>query len=269
VIAAAGVKERPLLFHKKGGIQMTIPVIELNGLSKTYKNGRGVDNISLQVQRGEVYGFFGPNGAGKTTVMKILAGLCKADKGSAKLFGYDVTTHYTQAMRKTGVLIETAEAFDYMSGYGNLQLASRYYPELPKSRIDEVLELVGLSRYKKEKVAGYSLGMKQRLGLAAAMLSEPELLVLDEPTNGLDIEGMVEMRELMVSLARDHGMTFFLSSHLIQEMELMCSRIGILYEGRLVREGLLTELVDGVNIPSLEQLFISSVKEERGKLAHV
>jgi ABC-2 type transport system ATP-binding protein len=247
---------------------MSEPIIQLSGLSKTYKNGRGVDSITLEVRRGDVYGFFGPNGAGKTTVMKILVGLCRADSGSARLFGFDVKTHFTQAMQKTGVLIETAEAFEYMSGYANLVLASRFYPELGKTRIDEVLEQVGLLRYKHEKVAGYSLGMKQRLGLAAALLSKPELLILDEPTNGLDIEGMVEMRELMVSLAREQGMTFFLSSHMIQEMELMCSRIGILVEGRLVCEGPLSELVDGIHVTSLEQLFLSSVKLERGRVAH-
>ncbi|NHN30866.1 ABC transporter ATP-binding protein [Paenibacillus agricola] len=248
---------------------MSEPIIQLDSLSKTYKNGRGVHNISLEVRRGEVYGFFGPNGAGKTTVMKMLVGLSQADTGSARLFGYDVITHFTQAMQKTGVLIETAEAFEYMSGSANLALAARFYPELGKGRIDEVLELVGLLPYKQEKVAGYSLGMKQRLGLAAALLSKPELLILDEPTNGLDIEGMVDMRELMVSLAREQGMTFFISSHMIQEMELMCSRIGIIVEGRLVREGALNELVDGVHVASLEQLFMASVKQERGKAAHV
>jgi ABC-2 type transport system ATP-binding protein len=149
-----------------------------------------------------------------------------------------------------------------------LLLAVRFYPELGKTRIDEVLELVGLLRYKHEKVAGYSLGMKQRLGIAAALLSRPGLLILDEPTNGLDIEGMVDMRELMVSLAREQGLTIFLSSHMIQEMEMMCSRIGIVVEGRLVREGLLSELVDGIHVTSLEQLFISSVKQERGKALH-
>jgi ABC-2 type transport system ATP-binding protein len=251
------------------GIAMPEPIIQLEGLTKLYKNNRGVSNITLEVMRGEVYGFFGPNGAGKTTLMKIMVGLCQADRGSARLFGYDSKTHFTQAMQKTGVLIETAEAFEYMSGYANLQLAARFYPELAKTRIDEALELVGLLQYKREKVAGYSLGMKQRLGLAAALLSKPELLILDEPTNGLDIEGMVEMRELMVGLAREQGMTFFLSSHMIQEMELMCSRIGIVVDGRLVREGKLSELVDGIHVASLEQLFISSVKQEREKGAIV
>lgn len=247
---------------------MSEPIIQLNGISKTFKNGRGIEQITLEVNKGDVYGFFGPNGAGKTTVMKILVGLSRADRGSARLFGYDVSTHFAQAMQKTGALIETAEAFEYMTGYANLVLASRFYPELGKTRIDEVLELVGLQKYKREKVSGYSLGMKQRLGLAAALLSKPELLILDEPTNGLDIEGMVEMRELMVGLAREQGMTFFLSSHMIQEMELMCSRIGILVEGKLVCEGALSELVDGVHVTSLEQLFISSVRQERGKVAH-
>ncbi|MDF2964533.1 MAG: ATP-binding cassette protein [Paenibacillus sp.] len=242
---------------------MQEPIIQINGLSKKYSNSRGVENISLEVMRGQVYGFFGPNGAGKTTVMKIMTGLCRADQGTARLFGYDITAHFTQAMQKTGVLIETAEAFDYMSGYKNLLLASRFYPELVMSRIDEVLELVGLAEYKHEKVAGYSLGMKQRLGIAAALLSGPELLILDEPTNGLDIEGMVEMREMLAALARGKGITIFLSSHMIQEMELLCTNIGIVYEGRIIQEGLISDLIDRESHGSLEQLFLSSIQEER------
>jgi ABC-2 type transport system ATP-binding protein len=131
------------------------------------------------------------------------------------------------------------------------------------------LELVGLAKFKHEKVTGYSLGMKQRLGIAAALLSAPELLILDEPTNGLDIEGMVEVRKLMARLADEQGMTIFLSSHLIQEMEMLCTRIGIVYEGRLIQEGELSELVDGQAHASLEQLFLTSIQSERERLSHV
>lgn len=243
-------------------------VLELNGLTKIYANRRGVENITLQVQRGDIYGFFGPNGAGKTTVMKIIAGLCRADRGQVRLFGQDASADFVKAMSRVGVLIETADAYDYMSGYKNLELAARFYPQLPRKRIDEVLELVGLAAFKHERVSQYSLGMKQRLGVAAAILSEPELLILDEPTNGLDIEGMVEMRELIARLAREQHITFFLSSHLITEMEQLCSRIGILYNGRLVREDFVADIVRGANPMTLENYFMEQVREERRAEVH-
>lgn len=242
-------------------------IVEIERLTKLFRNQRGIHDISLNVRKGDIYGFFGPNGAGKTTVMKIMAGLSRADKGNVRLFGYDVSTHYEQAMAKVGVLIETAEAYNYMSGRKNLELAARMYPGLPSKRVEEVLELVGLRSYQHEKVGHYSLGMKQRLGLAAAILSKPELLILDEPTNGLDIEGMVQVREIILQLARQEQITFFLSSHLIQEMELMCNRIGILYDGKLIREGLQSELLEG-RFATLEELFLHEVKEERRAISH-
>ncbi|XID92622.1 ABC transporter ATP-binding protein [Paenibacillaceae bacterium WGS1546] len=241
-------------------------IVEIEGLTKTYRNRRGIREIGLTVRKGDVYGLFGPNGAGKTTVMKIMTGLSRADRGTVRLFGHDVAEHYERAMAKVGVLIETAEAYVYLSGRKNLELAARLYPDLPAARVDEVLELVGLGGAKHEKVGHYSLGMKQRLGLAAAMLSKPELLVLDEPTNGLDIEGAAHIREAILRLAREEGTTFFLSSHLVHEMELLCSRIGILYDGRLIREGSKTELMDG-RFDTLEELFLHEVREER-RAAH-
>ncbi|TJY42211.1 ATP-binding cassette domain-containing protein [Cohnella pontilimi] len=242
-------------------------VLDIQGLSKTYKNNRGIDNITLQVRRGDVYGFFGPNGAGKTTVMKIVTGLVKADRGSVRVFGYDVNEHYEEAMKDVGVLIEKAEAFEYMSGRKNLELAARLYPHLPNTRVDEVLDLVGLSANKKEKVGHYSLGMKQRLGIASAILSKPQLLILDEPTNGLDIEGMVEIRELIRRLAVEEQITFFVSSHLITEMEMICNRIGIIHNGRLIREGDIGELLQESG-QSLETYFVQQIRAEREAANH-
>jgi ABC-2 type transport system ATP-binding protein len=216
-------------------------VVEINNVTKVFNNLRGIHSVNMTVQRGDIYGFFGPNGAGKTTVMKIMTGLSQAQQGEVKLFGFDVKTQYEQAMAKVGVLIETAEAYTYMSGRRNLEQAARLYLGVSKQRIDEVLEIVGLTPFQHEKVGGYSLGMKQRLGLAAAMLSKPELLILDEPTNGLDIEGMVQIREIILKLAREERITFLISSHLIHEMELMCNRIGIIHQGKLVREGLVSD----------------------------
>jgi len=237
------------------------PVVEIRQLTKKYNNARGVHDVNMTVQQGDIYGFFGPNGAGKTTVMKIITGLSKAQHGEAKLFGYDINAQYEQAMAKVGVLIETAEAYTYMSGRRNLELAARFYHGIGRGRIDEVLELVGLTPYQHEKAAGYSLGMKQRLGLALALLAKPELLILDEPTNGLDIEGMVQMREIIMRLAHEEHITFLISSHLIHEMELMCNRIGILHQGRLVREALVSQLVQGGL--TLEQAYLQEIEGVR------
>ncbi|ULL18608.1 ABC transporter ATP-binding protein [Paenibacillus sp. H1-7] len=242
-------------------------VLEAEGLTKKYANGRGVTDIHLQVRRGDIYGFFGPNGAGKTTVMKMMVNLCRSDRGTVRMFGLDTASHYVQAMKRVGVLIERPEAYDYFSGFANLRMSLRYYPDLKASRIDEVLELVGLAPYKNEKVGGYSLGMKQRLGIASAILSKPELLILDEPTNGLDIEGMVDIRELMVKLAKEENITLFVSSHLIHEMELMCNRVGILYDGKLIREGYMEDLLAGPH-RTLEDYFVAQVREERGAALH-
>ncbi|MDD9266714.1 ABC transporter ATP-binding protein [Paenibacillus sp. GCM10023248] len=242
------------------------PVVEIMNLTKVYNNQRGIHDVHMTVQQGDIYGFFGPNGAGKTTVMKIMTGLVRAQQGTVKLFGYDVSAQYEQAMAKVGVLIETAEAYTYMSGRRNLELAARFYPGVSKRRIDEVLDIVGLTPYQQEKVAGYSLGMKQRLGLAAAMLSKPELLILDEPTNGLDIEGMVHIREIIMRLAQEERITFLISSHLIHEMELMCNRMGIIHQGRLVREGLVSEIALGS--ASLEEAYLREIQEVRRAVAH-
>jgi ABC-2 type transport system ATP-binding protein len=165
-------------------------------------------------------------------------------------------------------LIETADAYTYMSGYQNLVLASRFYPNLPRKRIDEVLELVGLAAFAKEKVANYSLGMKQRLGLASALLSSPELVILDEPTNGLDIEGMVDVRETIARLAKEQGITFFISSHLIREMELMCSRIGIVHQGKFINEASISEVLQG-SYESLETYYLDQISQERMSVQYV
>lgn len=240
-------------------------VLEVKGLSKIYKNGRGVRNISFDVEKGDVFGFLGPNGAGKTTVMKVITGLSAAQQGEVKIFGINIKDQFAKAMAKVGCLIETADAYEYMSAYKNLELAARFYPGLKKARIEEVLEDVGLSRFQNEKVGGFSLGMKQRLGLALAILSQPEFVILDEPVNGLDIEGMVDIRNTIINLAREKQTTFFISSHLIHEIELVCNRIGIIIDGELVNEGKVTELLtDKYN--SLEDYYIGQLRKGRGEV---
>lgn len=238
--------------------------LEVNDLTKIYNNKRGIKNISLEINQGDIYGLLGPNGAGKTTLMKIITGLSRADRGQVKIFGFNVADQFEQAMARVGCIIETAEAYEYMSGRKNLELAAGFYPHLNKTRIDEVLEMVGLAEYQSEKVENYSLGMKQRLALASAILARPELVVLDEPANGLDIEGMVQIRNMITDLAREHRVTFFISSHLAHEIELMCNRVGIINHGKLIREGIVSELL--ADYSSLEEFFIQQTKTIGGNL---
>lgn len=243
-----------------------IKVLEVKDVTKLYKKDRGVQNVSFDIFKGDVFGFLGPNGAGKTTVMKTITGLIKPDNGQIKIFGFDIQENFEKAMMKVGAVIETADSYEYMSAYKNLKLASRFYPDVKPDRIDEVLEIVDLAKYKHEKAGQFSLGMKQRLGLAAALISNPEFMILDEPTNGLDIEGVVEIRNIVKRLAMEQGITFFISSHVIHEIELICSKIGIIYNGRLISEVALEE-VKAKNL-NLEDYFLSCVKESRGETAN-
>ncbi|MBW7477354.1 ABC transporter ATP-binding protein [Paenibacillus oenotherae] len=236
-------------------------------ISKTYKNGRGVRDVSLSVNKGEIFGLFGPNGSGKTTLLKIMTGLCTADEGAIHIFGHSISEQFEGAMAKVGCVIETADAYEYMSGYANLKLASRFYNDLPSGRIEEVLELVGLKAYGHEKVSGYSLGMKQRLALAAALISNPKLIILDEPTNGLDIEGIISVRNVILHLAEHQGMTFIISSHMMSEMELICTRIGILFGGQLIGQGEIGELLEGGQ--TMEQYYLSAIQPFKEGAAHV
>ncbi|GFP74593.1 ABC transporter ATP-binding protein [Clostridium fungisolvens] len=212
-------------------------VLEVSGLTKIYNNGRGVKNISFQVAKGEIFGFLGPNGAGKTTVMKSIVGLNNFQSGEVRIMGFDLKNQFEEALRAVGSIIETADAYEYMSAYNNLKMVGRFYGGIKESDIDNILEVVKLKEHKNEKVSKFSLGMKQRLSLAMALLSEPDLVILDEPTNGLDIEGTVQMRNMIMELAKEKNMTFFISSHLIHEVELMCDKVAIIHNGELINNG--------------------------------
>ncbi|GIO61400.1 ABC transporter ATP-binding protein [Paenibacillus cineris] len=211
-------------------------VLEVEGITKLFRNHRGVKDVSFAASEGEVFGFIGPNGAGKTTVLKIITGLIRPDRGNVRIMGHDIAERFEQAVSHTGSIIETPEAYEYMSARDNLKLSARFYKDLPASRIDEVLEKVGLKPYRHERVRGFSLGMKQRLGLASALLSAPRLVLLDEPTNGLDIEGMADFRSTVRQLA-DQGITFLISSHLIYDLSLIADRVGVMREGHLISLG--------------------------------
>jgi ABC-2 type transport system ATP-binding protein len=232
-------------------------VLEITGLTKLYKNGRGIKDINLEINKGDIFGFLGPNGAGKTTAMKIMTGLMKADSGDVKIFGHSIFSDFEKAMQKVGCIIETAESYPFLTAYENLKQFSRYYSNVDNKRIDEVLEITGIFKYRNEKARNFSLGMKQRLGIAAAILSKPELVILDEPLNGLDVEGMVDMRNLFKRLADTEKTTFFISSHLIHDVELTCNRIGVVFDGKILNIDYTENILK--NYASLENYFISEV----------
>ncbi|GGG22226.1 ABC transporter ATP-binding protein [Paenibacillus abyssi] len=235
---------------------MTNKAIEITDLAKVYTNGRGISDLNLVVDQGDIFGFLGPNGAGKTTAMKMMTGLMKPDRGDVKIFGASITEDYVNAMKHVGCIIETAESYPYLTANENLKLFARYYPGVDQRRIDECLQITGMLKYKNEKSKKFSLGMKQRLGVAAAILSKPKLLILDEPLNGLDVEGMLDMRKMIKRLAEE-GTTFFISSHLIHDVELTCTRIGVVYGGKLVNVEYTRNIL--TNYSSLENYFVSEV----------
>jgi ABC-2 type transport system ATP-binding protein len=216
-------------------------VLETNDVTKKYGERLAVDSVSMTVRRGDVYGFLGPNGAGKTTTLRMCLGLVHPTSGSATVLGRSAGDAGTTA--RTGALIEGPGSYPYLSGRANLQVMARYRG-LPDTAVDQALERVDLGDRGGDRFKTYSLGMKQRLGVAAALMGDPELIVLDEPTNGLDPGGMADMRALIVDLARG-GQTVLLSSHLLAEVEEICDRVGVIFQGRLLVESTVAELRGG------------------------
>jgi ABC-2 type transport system ATP-binding protein len=212
------------------------------GLTKSYGSRTAVDNVDLTVSRGEVFGLLGPNGAGKTTTIRMLLGLVRPTAGTIELLGHDLATSAPRVLTRVGALVESPALYAYLSGRDNLRVFGDSLGGVPRGRIDALLELVGLADRRRERVRGYSLGMKQRLGLAAALLRDPELLILDEPANGLDPAGIVEVRELLRRLA-DDGRTVLLSSHVLAEVQQVCRRVAVLDRGRLVRVAAIADLL--------------------------
>jgi ABC-type multidrug transport system ATPase subunit len=220
------------------------PLVETNGLGKSYASITAVHDLNLSVRRGEVYGFLGPNGAGKTTTLRMLLGLIQPTSGTAIVLGEEPGS--PQGLQGVGALVESPAFYPYLSGRDNLRVMARYC-EAPISRVDEVLGQVELAGRANDKFKKYSLGMKQRLGVAAALLKDPELLILDEPTNGLDPKGMADMRALIRRIGRGER-TVLLSSHLLGEVEQVCNRVGVIHRGELVMEGTVDELRSGGGI---------------------
>lgn len=209
-------------------------VLELQQVKKTIKGRTIIHDLSFSVRAGEVFGFLGPNGAGKTTTIRMMVGLMKLSQGDIVICGESITKNYAKAVRHVGAIVENPELYKFLSGYKNLQQYARMVKGVTKEKIDEVIELVGLQDRIHDKVKTYSLGMRQRLGLAQSLPHNPKVLILDEPTNGLDPAGIREIRDHLKKLTREKGMAVIVSSHLLSEMELMCDRIGILQKGELV-----------------------------------
>lgn len=221
---------------------MTNIVLQTVDLKKYFGSVHAVDGVSLSVQHGEVFGFLGPNGAGKTTTIGLVLGLLHPTAGEICLFDQPVKPESNSPLSRVGSLVGAPSVIPYMSARDNLSLLTRLHPETPSGRIHEVLEQVGLSEAANRKAGKFSSGMKQRLGLAMALVNNPELLILDEPTNGMDPAGMREIRILLRSLA-EQGVTVFLSSHLLHEVEQVCDRVAVLNKGKIVAQGSVKELL--------------------------
>jgi ABC-2 type transport system ATP-binding protein len=215
-------------------VSSAAPAIRAIGLSKSYGKRLAVDHLDLQVDRAELFGFLGPNGAGKTTTIRMALGLIAPTGGSVEIFGLEVRSHRSQVLPRVGALVESPALYGYLSGRDNLRAVGNLLGGASEKRIDEVLEIVSLKGRDRDKVKTYSMGMKQRLGLALALLNDPDLLILDEPANGLDPAGIVEMRDLLRDLAAQ-GKTVFISSHVLSEVQQICTRVAIINHGKLIR----------------------------------
>ena len=221
---------------------MSTAVIQTTNLNFSFSNGvKTLQDVNLFVPKGSVYGFLGPNGAGKTTTLRLLLGLLKNQQGKLEIFGKEFGSHRIEILKRLGSLIEQPSLYLHLTAKENLDIYRLIY-KVDKSRINEVLKIVGLEYTGKKKAKQFSLGMKQRLSIAIALLHQPELLILDEPTNGLDPNGIIETRELIKKLNKEHNTTVIVSSHILNEVERMASHVGIIHKGKMLFQGTLTEL---------------------------
>ncbi|MEZ5016761.1 MAG: ABC transporter ATP-binding protein [Flavipsychrobacter sp.] len=220
-------------------------IIEAKGLSKSFGSFQAVDDLSFSVEKGDVYGFLGQNGAGKSTTIRMITGLIKPSSGEVYINGQRFSNNNRSLLKHVGAIIERPDMYGFLSGLDNLKMFAKMSKvPIARSRIGEVLEIVGLSGRENDKVKAYSQGMKQRLGIAIALIHNPDLLILDEPTNGLDPQGIAEMRNLIVSLSKEHGKTILISSHLLYEIEQVANRMLIIHKGQKVVEGAVKELLN-------------------------
>jgi ABC-type multidrug transport system ATPase subunit len=245
---------------------MPTPIVQIRHLSKHFGDFHAVKDVNITVNTGDVYGFLGPNGAGKSTTMRCMLSLIQADRGSIELFGQSITQHRSEILARVGSLIEKPDFYKYLSAYKNLQLFSRISGKPSSSQeIREMLDFVGLAGRENDRVGGFSHGMRQRLGIAQTLLHQPDLIVLDEPTTGLDPQGIIDMRNLILRLKNEQKKTIILSSHNLSEVELICNRMVIIHQGKSIVEGNVAELLnedeqiiriqtDSLSMPKLIQL---------------
>ncbi len=239
-------------------------IIEINSLTKDFKDLRAVNSLNLNVFEGDVFGFLGPNGAGKSTTIRMLLSLIKPTEGSIKLFGKTLQKNRIEILKRIGAIVEKPDFYGYLSAYKNLEILGKISgKEISKNRIMEVLELVGLSKRYKSKVKTFSHGMKQRLGLGQALLHNPDLIILDEPTTGLDPQGMKEIRDLILHLSKEEKKTIFLSSHILHEVELVANRMIIINKGTTKVEGYVQDLL---NAKKLKVSFEVNDEEKTNRL---
>ena len=235
-------------------------ILKCSNLKKQIKNKIIVENISFSINKGDIVGFIGPNGAGKTTIIKLILGLMKLSEGKVFINGFDIEKDFIKAIEKVGSIVENPDLYMYLSGYDNLKIIANNYKNISKDRIHEVIKIVGLENRIKDKVSTYSLGMRQRLGIAEAIINEPELLILDEPTNGLDVEGIIEIRNLIKKLSQQ-GMAILISSHNLTEIDNLCNRIIEIKNGKIIADDTIENFTTISNISSyiLELNYISNL----------
>lgn len=241
-------------------------IVKTDNVCFSYSRSKqDINNVSLQIPEGSVYGFLGPNGSGKTTTIRLLLGLLKKDEGEISLLGKSFKKDRIDCLHEVGALIEVPSLYGHLNAVENLRITANYRRDIPEDRIHEVLEIVKLSHVKKKKVKAFSLGMKQRLALAISLLSNPKLLILDEPTNGLDPKGIIEIRDLIKELNQTYGTTIFISSHLLSEIEKTCTHVGIINDGKIIfqdtvkalkasKEGKIALEIEANNIKKSEQI---------------
>ena len=219
-----------------------MPILKVEGLTKSYEKKNVVNDVTFSVFPGQIFGFVGPNGAGKSTTIRMITGLTPITKGNVRITGYSVQHAFKNAILPVGAVVEMPQLYSYMSGLKNLKLFAGFYGKKAVARIPNIVKLVGLENRIKDKVSTYSLGMKQRLGIAQALLNKPQLLILDEPTNGLDPNGIVEMRNILRVLAEHEKMAIIISSHNLAELEQICDVIGIINDGKLIEYKTMEEI---------------------------
>ncbi len=221
-------------------------VLEVKNLEKSFGKLKAVNNISFTVEKGDIFGFLGPNGSGKTTTIRLILSLLKPDNGEIYINNLDIKNHFYASLSKVGALVEGPAFYEYLTAQENLEVFGSYCGGVKKEKIEELLDLVGLSDRRRDKVSQYSLGMKQRLGIAQALLNDPDLIILDEPINGLDPQGIRDIRKIMNHLS-EKGITIFLSSHILSEVEQTCNKVFIINKGKKIVAGSTSELIKNKN----------------------